>query len=318
MSRLRMGLLLSVLGEYFFSVWPQLQVESPRLLQAAKKAMKLGVFMKIFVRPRWQDSLDVIAELGIGWIHFTLQPILGEALPQEVDARTIDQIHRELSARDLRIATFSGTFNMAHPDEGYRGEYLRRLATVCSVCRDLGGTAVALCSGTRDRHDMWKAHPDNQTPQAWDDMSRTMEQALSLADRYQVILAFEPETNNVVDSPQKAQRLLEQFQHPRLRVILDPVNILPEAGPIDRNHFLEEAIKLLAPSVVAAHAKDVVRTGMATGPGKPLVNYSRYLRLLHDHGFDGPLLIHSVAEDDVPRVIAFLRGTAAEQKINLE
>jgi len=280
--------------------------------------MKLGIFMKIFIRPRWQESLDVIAELGIRWIHFTLQPIVGEALPQEVDTRTVDQIRRELTARGLKIATFSGTFNMAHPDESYRRAYLTRLATVCSVCRDLGGTIVAVCTGTRDPLDMWKGHPDNQTPQAWEDMSRTMEQALTLADRYQVVLAFEPETNNVVDSPQKAQRLLGQFQHPRLRVILDPVNILPEVGSADRNQILEEAVRLLGPAMVAAHAKDVVRTGMPARSGAPLVDYSRYLRLLHDHRFEGPLLIHSVAEDDVPRVIAFLRTTAEECRIRLD
>ncbi|WP_347246282.1 sugar phosphate isomerase/epimerase [Thermogutta sp.] len=280
--------------------------------------MKLGIFMKIFTRPRWQQSLDVITDMGIQWIHFTLQPIVGEALPHEVDARTVDQIRRELTARGLKIATFSGTFNMAHPDEGYRREYLARFSTVCSVCRDLGGAIVAVCTGTRDPLDMWRWHPENQTPQAWEDMSRTMEEALTLADRYQVILAFEPEANNVVDSPQKAQRLLEEFQHPRLRVILDPVNILPEAGSIDRNQILEQAVRLLGPSIVAAHAKDVVRTGMAAKFGEPLVDYSCYLQLLSDHGFDGALLIHSVAEHDVPQVIAFLRNTAGKSKINLD
>jgi len=226
---------------------------------------------------------------------------------------------KELELRRLQIASFSGTFNMAHPDPGYRSEYLKRFETVCRVCHDLGGPIVSLCTGTRDPHDMWKKHPDNQSPQAWTTMRDTMLFALEIADRFNLTLAFEPETNNVVDSAEKARQLIDEIQHPRLKVIIDPVNLTDGEPPDRGTGVLTNAFRLLAKDIVVAHAKDVLTYGYPATPGKAVrIDYHEYLRLLQDISFCGALLIHSVTEPQLARTIRFLREMIQRLGIGLE
>ena len=161
------------------------------------------------------------------------------------------------------MAAVSGTFNMVHPDVRERLGGIARLRCLAQSCRALGTDTITLCTGTRDPRDMWRRHPDNDRPEAWNDLLATMEQAVAIAEEAGVTLAFEPEVANVIDSALKARRLLDGIRSPRLKVVIDPANLfhegdLPRMGPI-----LREAFDLLGPDIVLAHAKDLTRDGEA-------------------------------------------------------
>jgi sugar phosphate isomerase/epimerase len=66
---------------------------------------------------------------------------------------------------------------MCHPDPEQRRTGLRRLRVLATSCSRLGTSKIHLCSGTRDRDNMWRRHPDNDTPEAWRDMSACMREA---------------------------------------------------------------------------------------------------------------------------------------------
>jgi len=42
------------------------------------------------------------------------------------------------------------------------------------------------------------------------------------------------------------------------------------------------------------------------------LDYDRYLSLLHAAGYDGPLMLHSLDEEQVPTSVAFLREGLAQ------
>jgi sugar phosphate isomerase/epimerase len=128
-----------------------------------------------------------------------------------------------------------------------------------------------------------------------------------------VVLAFEPEVNNVVDSAQKARRLLDEMASPCLKVTIDPANLF-HAGELPRmGEVLDEAFALVGKDVVLAHAKDLDHDGdaghLAAGQGK--LDYARYLSLLHTHRFQGPLLLHGLSAAQAPGCVAFLRQKLA-------
>ena len=77
---------------------------------------------------------------------------------------------------------------------------LRRLEVLAAACRWLDTRIITLCTGTLDPDDMWKWHPENVRESTWDAWSRSMREAVKIADRHEVTLAFEPEINNVVNS----------------------------------------------------------------------------------------------------------------------
>jgi len=156
---------------------------------------------------------------------------------------------------------------------------------------------------------MWRRHPDNDLPASWRDMAACVREATDIARQARVILAFEPEVNNVVDSAQKARRLLDEIGSPFLKVTLDPANLF-HAGELPRmKEILDEAFALVGKDVVLAHAKDLDHDGdaghRAAGQGK--LDYDRYLSLLHRDRFPGPLLLHGLSEAQVPACVAFLR-----------
>ena len=67
-------------------------------------------------------------------------------------------------------------------------------------------------------------------PRAWDDMVQTMDSALIAAERNNLILAFEPESENIVNSATRARKLLNELRNPRLRTVIDPANLIsPDA-----------------------------------------------------------------------------------------
>jgi len=57
---------------------------------------------------------------------------------------------------------------------------------------------------------MWKWHSDNDSKEAWDDLVQSIESALVVAEKNKLILAFEPESENVANSAFRARKLPDE------------------------------------------------------------------------------------------------------------
>ncbi len=207
--------------------------------------MRLGIFAKMFPRPSLGVTLDAVKAHGICCVQFNMSCAGLPTMPEEVAPGLADGIRRELDKRDLTMSTVSGTFNMIHPNLGKRREGLRRLRVLADACGRLGTSVITLCSGTRDPDDMWRYHPENDAPEAWQGLLASMERALVITEEYEVTLAFEPEVNNVVDSAEKGRRLLDEIRSPRLKVVMDAANLFREGELPHADEILDEAFELL-------------------------------------------------------------------------
>lgn len=272
--------------------------------------MQLGIMAKTFARPTVEGVLDAVAGHGLHHIQFNFTCAGLSNMPERIDPGLLDKIRQGLESRKISVAAVSGTFNMIHPDLQKRREGLERLPVLAAACRQLGSSIITLCTGTRDADDMWRRHPDNQSPQAWKDLVETLSEALAIARRFNVTLAFEPEVSNVVDSAPKGRRLLDEMYSPHLKVVLDGANLFPAGKLPQMRGILDEAFALLGQDIVIAHAKDLDRDGEAghRPAGKGLLDYDYYLRLLRQAGFAGPLILHSLAESEVDECVSFLRA----------
>ena len=96
---------------------------------------------------------------------------------------------------------------------------------LAAACRWLDTRIITLCTGTLDPDDMWKHHPDNVRRSTWETLLRSMSEAVKIADRHEVTLAFEPEIHNVVSSVMRARKLLDEIGSPWLKVVIDPTNL---------------------------------------------------------------------------------------------
>ncbi|QEH35919.1 Xylose isomerase-like TIM barrel [Aquisphaera giovannonii] len=276
--------------------------------------MPIGIFLSVFSRPTVEARLDAAKALGLRHVQVGMDCVGLPKMPEKIAPELAERMRRAAADRAVVLASVDGTFNMSHPDAEHRREGLRRLGVLADACGPMGTSRIHICTGTRSREHMWHGHPDNGTPEAWRDMVACVREATRIAERAGVTLAFEPEVNNVVDSARKARRLLDEVGSPRLKVTLDGANLY-HLGELPRmREILEEAVSLVGKDTVLAHAKDVVRDGDAgdrpAGHGK--LDYDSYLGLLHRCGYRGPLLLHSLSEDQAPGCAAFLRGRLAK------
>jgi sugar phosphate isomerase/epimerase len=260
-----------------------------------------------------EERLDEAKAHGLACVQVSMACAGLPDMPEEIPARLPERFRREAAARGIRIGSVQGTFNMCHPDAEHRRMGLRRLRVLAEACPEMGTSLIHICTGTRNRNSMWRPHPDNNSPDAWQVMAGTVREATEIARQARVVLAFEPEVNNIVDSAREARQLLDEIGSPHLKVTIDAANLF-HAGELPRmTEILEEAFALIGKDVVLAHAKDLDRDGDAghKAAGEGVLDYDLYLRLLRANRFNGPLLLHGLTRAQVPGCVAFLRAKLA-------
>ena len=269
--------------------------------------MRLGIFAKTFTRPTVEEVFDAVRAHGLHSVQFNLSYAGVPSLPDKIAPTLITRIDEAAESRDIEVAAVSGTYNMIHPDPKVQRQDLRRLRTLAAACQGLGTAIITLCTGTHDPVDMWHWHPENASLQSWSDLLHAMEAALRIAEEEQVTLAFEPERANVVNTAERGHALLTAMQSPRLKVVIDPANLIGPGEERPMSQVLDEAFDLLGEHIVLAHAKDRAADDTFRVAGEGILNYDHYLRLLQETSFAGPLILHGLAEAQVAAALQFIR-----------
>jgi sugar phosphate isomerase/epimerase len=280
--------------------------------------IRLGIFAKTFVRPTIEEVFEAVKAHGIECVQFNLACAGLPTIPDQIDPGICDRIRTATVQRGIQMAAISGTFNMIDPNVQERRENLSRLRTLIVACGQIGTSIVTICTGSRDRENMWRWHPENASDEAWRELLDSLSVALRFAQDANVILAFEPEFSNVVDSAAKARRLLDELRSPFLKVVIDPANLFHQGELPQMQRILAEAFELLGEHIVVAHAKDLSGDGEAGHEvaGSGALDYDSYLSLLNAAAFDGPLILHGLSEAQAPFCIDFLKGKLAAQSQN--
>ena len=271
--------------------------------------MTIGIFAKTFVRSSLEVTLDAVNENHVSTIQFNMSCAGLSSMPDFIDPVIAEKIYHETHIRNIEIAAVSGTFNMIHPNLEERRLGIQRLEVLAAACKSMGTSVITLCTGTRDPDNMWQKHPDNDEASAWQDLLETMEQAIKIAEKHEVILAFEPEPANVVDNAEKGRKLLDEMKSANLKVVIDAANLFQMDNINQMQETLEKSFNLLGNEIVIAHAKDIKIVGKdleVVAAGEGIVDYQLYLGLLHQYAFEGALILHGLEEQQVGKSIHFL------------
>jgi sugar phosphate isomerase/epimerase len=269
--------------------------------------MKLGIFAKTFAGMEPEPVLAAVAAAGFTCAQYNMACSGLAPMPDVLDEAAAGAVAAAATKTGVEIVALSGTYNMIHPDRAVRAAGHRRLAVMAERCAAMSTRLVTLCTGTRDPDDQWRAHPDNDTPEAWRDLLEAMEIAIDIAERHDIELGIEPELANVVSSAEKAGLLIDELKSPRVRIVLDPANLF-EIEPLERQRaIVSSAIDRLAGSIVMAHAKDRNPDGSFRTAGKGVVDFPHYLASLKAAGFSGSLVAHGLAAGEAEGVATFLR-----------
>lgn len=271
--------------------------------------MEIGIFARTFEAPSLAGVLDAVASHDIRHIQLNTSCMGLSDMPDGLDAAACKKARQEIDARNIKVVSLSATYNMIHPDPAARSRGMRRLAVLASRAAELGADLLTLCTGTRNPDNMWRDHPQNSSAEAWSDLLVAMEQAVALAEEYDVRLGIEPEVSNVVSSPGKARELMDAMRSNRITIVMDGANVFPRGTIHRQQEILDQAFDLLGDRIALAHAKDLSRDGEAghEAAGTGLLDYDYYLQLLHQSGYRGAVVLHSLTPEQVPGCVRFLQ-----------
>lgn len=280
--------------------------------------MQLGIFAKTFPGNTPSAVLQAVRAAGYRSAQYNMACSGLAAMPDAIPEGIAEAVADAARVSGVRLAAVSATYNMIHPDPAVRLRGHASLRVIAGAARALGTGLLTLCTGTRDPDDQWRRHPDNGSPDAWCDLLASMEVALVIADEFSVDLGVEPELANVVDSAAKARRLLDEIASPRLKIVIDPANLVEAEPAEEKRRIISGAIELLGASIVMAHAKDRTADGQFATAGKGVLDYPHYLRCLNAIGFDGPLITHGLSAPEAPEVALFLKREIAVAGFTLD
>lgn len=277
----------------------------PRVRSENGSGMTPAIFSRTYPLTTAVETFAAARADGYGAVQFNLSNLGLAPLPDSLPDLT--RVRAEADAAGITIAALSGTWNMAHPDLAYREAMRTRFDLVLHAAQSLGTPIVTLCTGSRDAGNMWQAHPDNVTLEAWADFTTELDLALDRAALYGLRLAIEPEPANLICDARAAARILDQMRAPHLGIVLDAANLIPAGDAPRQAQILAEALDLLAPHLLLAHAKDHDATGRVVPPGDGVIDLPAFATALHAAGYDGALIGHGYEPACAARAAKFLQ-----------
>ena len=268
--------------------------------------MKVGIFAKTFPGDSPAGVLAACRAAGFAAVQYNMACSGLGSLPEVIPADTARQVAGAAAQTGLQVAAISATYNMTDPDPDQRQAGRRAFAAIAGRAAEMGTAMLTVCSGSMDPHDKWRRHPANDAAQSWAEMCRECEIICDIAEQHDILIGVEPERANIVSSAAKAAQLLREFPGSRIRIILDPANLLEDVPPHHHHRTIDAAIDQLGPAIALAHAKDRHADGSVAPAGAGVVDWSHVLAGLTGIGFDGSLIAHGMTAGEAPAVAAFL------------
>ncbi len=123
-----------------------------------------------------------------------------------------------------------------------------------------------------------------------------------MAQQHGVTVLFEPFFRGFLASAKRTRLFLEEVDSPRIRVLLDPANLL-------EINDLEEMFDQLAPWIDCLHAKDRklhVDRGVPAGQGD--LDYPTFVKLAAQRTPKAPLILEYVGANDYTQALVHLEA----------
>jgi len=202
----------------------------------------------------------------------------------------------------LSIHSIGVYTNLIHPDQAERKANLAYFEAMMKVGAHMNVRTFVTEAG----HYL---APDRPAPAVehhfqegvWKMMVATGRELAQMAERYDATVLFEPFYRHFLASAKRTRVYLEEIGSPRLRVLLDPANLL-------EINDLGEMFDQLAPRIDCLHAKDRklhVDRGVPAGQGD--LDYAEFVTLVAQRTPKAPLVLEYVGAKDYKQALAHLR-----------
>ena len=227
-------------------------------------------------------------------------------------ARKVRQI---LEAENISIAVLGCYINPVHPDPLARENQLCVFEEHLRFARDFGCALVGTETGSCNADCSF--HPDTDKPAVFDLLCRSLERLLRTAEKCGASVAIEAVADqHTISGIEKMEQVLRRLASPALKVIYDPVNLIPANGLREsQERFFTQAFDAFGADIAAVHAKDFRMEGnkkngaLPAGTGE--MDYGALLRIIMERKPGIDILLEDTGPQTGRRAMDFLSQTAA-------
>lgn len=262
------------------------------------------------------------AEFGLTAVQFIPREVqVGFGFDTDSPALSADfsRWRKAYDAAGVQIAAVGGYLNLLHPDPGHRAGNIAAFTSFLRRMSELGTTLISTETGSLAPSGDWDDDPANRTPEAWTAFREVVTGLAGVAAAEGVTMLLEPYVVNICHTPELGVQMLQEVGSPALGICMDPTNFFTNelARPELVADTMRSGFAAEGPYVRLAHAKDVTPPAPGSGkpglpgPGQGLIDYPLYLELLAGIGYDGPLVIEHLTEDEVPDALRFVQDHIA-------
>ncbi len=270
--------------------------------------MKLGIFAKTFSGSDPVEILKKASSYGYDGVQYNFHCSGIGSLPSYISKKVLEEVRSAEFATKVEVFAISATYNMIHPKQETREEGKASAIRIINAAKELGIKTVTLCTGTYSVDDMWCYHPMNRSDEAFKELCAEAGSVLDATGGSTVQLGIEPEHGNVIYSAKRAREFLDLMSDERLKIVIDPANIIDPEDLESSEAIICEAVELLGERIVIAHAKDRAVDDHIVAPGQGVVDFGVLHQELKRIGFDGPMITHGLDEVSAGPTAQFLKS----------
>ena len=276
-------------------------------------------------QPQLEQLAHTCDYLGIRTICAGTQP--------DWEDRAVKGVRRFLDAHGLRMGELSRFHGglaspaaAAHQEalEVYR-RYMAHAAILGAACVGFSFSGIYPADGSR-------GHEDVRSQPVWERVVEAAGDLAAAAAAAGVAIAAHPHQMGPLFSVERIARLLQEVSSPRLKVLIDPVNLVTLDTYSDTAPFLHHIFDTLGDSIVSVHAKDIILSALhrteqgllavchldEAVPGSGNLDYATLLQRADGLGHDVVMHAEHLSSQD-QRIVALhhIRHVAREQGITL-
>jgi sugar phosphate isomerase/epimerase len=244
-----------------------------------------------------------------------------------------DSVVRELKSalkqHDVVIFEVGGYRNLLHTDEKIRRENCKHIARCLETAEKIGCPMVGTISGSRNPEgnqygDNYAVHPDNWTMDTWNLLLKSLRQILEDTVGIKAAIGMEAQVTTNIDGPLSHKRLMEDMGNDRVKVNLDPTNMVHLHNHFHTTELINECFDLLGEDIFGCHAKDTYVLPHSQTvhvqevcPGRGNLDYETYLVRLSHMKWARALLPEHIPADQFDEAYAYIRKVAAKVGVKI-
>ncbi len=264
------------------------------------------------------DTLGLAVQHGIKGVPIWIDQLANDGLKATLEP---------LQERDLhacQIGAFG--YNPLSPDKAEQERQTQMLHKIIPLAADTGCSYIVICGGNHHPSGFGAADGRNFTAQAIDQIARTLEPIIKLAEQHHAKISIEAYLKTAINSPESFLALWQKIGSDALRVNIDVTSLYDVRDTWNPSASINHTCSTLAGHYGLGHIKDIkleegFHVHMGLGPlGSSATDWAQVLQQMNPHMPEDSWLIleHVANPDEAEASLKILRDAANRAGVTLK